>query len=293
MRDYDDRALADLIPYPKVDANKYTRGKLTLLVGSRVYPGAAILAAMASQRAGAGYTEVYAEDKVVAQVQAARASLVVRPWSSWDARCAAPSDDHHPCAYVIGCGFDAGDSAASDMVRGLLRHAQVPVLVDGGALASLSGKKMRMLCRSRHDKGLTTVVTPHRGEAVAMARALSFDAADQERFAAQLAHDLGVLVVLKGPDTCISDGVDVYRMTQGTSALAKAGTGDVLAGIVGALLAQGLEPFDACVLGTTLHARAGVLASHTYGSVSVCAEDVIEHIPRALCALAGEKMDLS
>lgn len=285
MKDYTDRVLADLIPQPADDANKYTRGKLTLLAGSRAYPGAAVLAACASQRAGAGYTEVYAEDQVVAQVRVFRPSLVVCPWSAWDAAAAAPSDEHHPCAYAIGCGFDAQDKDARGMVRALLKFAQAPVLVDGGALRCLAGKKARALCERRSAQGLATVITPHAGEAKPLAAAFDLDCSDARELALHLAQSLHVIVVLKGPQTYISDGTDVFCMAEGTPALSKAGTGDVLAGIIGALLAQGVDPFDACVLGTTLHARAGAAAALDYGPVSVCAEDVIGYLPRAILAL--------
>ena len=85
--------------------------------------------------------------------------------------------------------------------------------------------------------------------------------------------------------TYVSDGEQVVRMAEGTSALAKAGTGDVLAGMMGALLAQGLDPVDAGVLAATLHARAGRLAAERLTAICVCAEDVIEALPAAIVSL--------
>ena len=91
--------------------------------------------------------------------------------------------------------------------------------------------------------------------------------------------------MVKGPDTFVSDGEDTVCVSEGTSALAKAGTGDVLAGALGALLAQGLDPFDAAVLAVTLHARAGRIAADRLGSISVIAEDVVEALPLAIRSL--------
>ncbi len=86
----------------------------------------------------------------------------------------------------------------------------------------------------------------------------------------------------------MSDGNDVVVVTEGTPALAKAGTGDVLAGVIGALLAQGTGALDAAVLGATLHARAGRLAEVRLTSIAVAAEDVIEALPAAIAELARE-----
>ena len=103
----------------------------------------------------------------------------------------------------------------------------------------------------------------------------------QESFAYELAQVYACLVVLKGEDTVISDGASVCRVTHGTAALAKAGTGDVLAGIIGSFLAQGISPFLAAVMGVS-HADAGNRASEKYGMVSVCAEEVVEALPCAI-----------
>ena len=93
---------------------------------------------------------------------------------------------------------------------------------------------------------------------------------------------------MKGPVTYASDGDEIVRMAHGTPALAKAGTGDVLAGLVGALLAQGANALDAAVLGAELHARAGRVAAARLTDVAVIAEDVLEAVPRAIAELLRE-----
>lgn len=295
MKTYSPVSIARLLPYPAESANKFTRGKLTLMVGSRNFPGAAALAALASQRAGAGYTEVYVEDSVVPQVQMAHPSLVVRAWSAWDVTSETPSTAKHPHAYVVGSGFDSQDPFIAGITHRLLKRAQAPVLVDGGALKLMPARKIRDLCERRYRKGFATIITPHGGEAKVMASVFALPTDDPKELALTLSQAYGAITVLKGPDTYISDGFSTYCMQEGTQALAKAGTGDVLAGFIGAFLAQAMDPVDACVLGSTLHARSGVLAERDLTSISVCAEDVIQYLPQAikLTAEAQKEAELS
>lgn len=283
---YDEVRLARLVPYPAPDANKYTRGKLELVAGSPAYPGAAVLAARAAQRAGAGYTEVFASKEALPYVRQAQASLVVRPWSALSFEGERPADARHPHAVAVGSGFDAEGSAEEGVLRTVLAGTHAPVLVDGGALAFLAREKMRRACVERYRAGLVTVLTPHGGEAARLAAPLRIPANDPERLAADLARAYGAVVVLKGPDTFVSEGVRTFRMGEGTPALAKAGTGDVLAGVIGALLAQGVRAVDACMLGTTVHARAGKAAAQAHGAISVIAEDVVDALPAAFGTFA-------
>lgn len=316
---YDDARLARLLPHPAVDANKYTRGTLTLAAGSAAYPGAACLAAAAAQRMGAGYTQVVTAPENVRTVQAFRPSLVARSWESWDASALRAFEPGKPCAYVVGPGFDAADERAAELAFSVLGYAHAPVLVDGGAFAALASEGGLKVLRRRFLRGLPTVLTPHAGEAARLAAAFGVDSAEaeagrsQEAFAFDLARACGATVVLKGPDTCIAQpagAVDagavgavgaveaaegaalaerprLLMMREGTPALAKAGTGDVLAGAIGALLAQGLGAFDASMLGAVLHARAARLAESRLGDICVIPEDVVEALPEAVGNLAA------
>lgn len=285
MTNYDAQGLAALLPFPDANAHKYSRGKLILAAGSSAYPGAACLAAAAAQRMGAGYCEVFTHADNVAKVQAFRPSLVVRPWQGLLTREELEATrEKRPCAYLVGSGFDTTDAEAAHVLMRVLRDAEAPVLVDGGAIATLAGTAARALCRERSQEGLVTVITPHSGEAAAIGRPLGLTGLPQVDYAQELAWEYGCVVVLKGANTVISDATEAFAMTEGTAALAKAGTGDVLAGIIGALLAQGMQAIDACVLGATLHARAGVAAAGRYTDIGVIPEDLIEHLPEALRA---------
>lgn len=289
---YDAERLAALLPGPASDVHKYSRGKLVVIGGAAAYPGAACLAAAASQRMGAGYTEVLCAPESVSTVRAFRPSLVVRSWEALAPSSFAAARSGRPVAYAVGSGFDAADDAseAKRLVHRALKHAHAPLLVDGGGLATLASDKGRRLMRRRFVNGWPTVITPHAGEAARLAAPLELPTDDQGELARLLALAYGAIAVVKGPDTFISDGDEVVRVDEGTAALAKAGTGDVLAGMLGALLAQGLNPFDASVLAVTLHARAGRLAADRLTAISVIAEDVVAMIPAAIRSVADKRI---
>lgn len=308
--------LARLLPWPAPDANKYTRGKLCLVAGSAAYPGAARLAGTAAERTGAGYTEVYCAGKSMLAVRLVLASLVVRDWRDWRPGSIAMRAGH-PIACALGSGFDADDPEASRLLMETLRTFRGPLLVDGGALGLLGSETGLRLASERAASGAPLVLTPHGGEAARLARAAGIavpesheaggegvlsgagaggkcatgddDAAAQAGLAEALAEAYGATVVLKGPITYIaSPGETTEAMDRGTAALAKAGTGDVLAGIIGALLAQGLAPRDAAALGCALHAEAGRAAADALTAIVVTADDLPAYLPQAIHAISGK-----
>lgn len=285
----DNAALAALAPWPDPQANKYTRGKLSLVAGAAAYPGAACLAGAAAERAGAGYTEVFCAGESLLAVRSFRPSLVVRDWREWHpARQEARRSDRTG-ACVIGCGFD-GDARQRELVAETVRAATGPVLIDGGAIGLMADKAGQRLARERAERGVgPLVLTPHGGEAARLARGAKLEGAlGGPELAVGLARAYRALIVLKGPITFIADAEGIVEtMDRGTAALAKAGTGDVLAGIIGALLAQGLAPRDAAALGCALHAEAGRAAAQELTEICVSAEDVIAALPQAVRAIVG------
>lgn len=285
----DNAALAALAPWPDPQANKYTRGKLSLVAGAAAYPGAACLAGAAAERAGAGYTEVFCAGESLLAVRSFRPSLVARDWREWHpARQEARRSDRTG-ACVIGCGFD-GDARQRELVAETVRAATGPVLIDGGAIGLMADKAGQRLARERAERGVgPLVLTPHGGEAARLARGAELEGAlGGPELAVGLARAYRALIVLKGPITFIADAEGIVEtMGRGTAALAKAGTGDVLAGIIGALLAQGLAPRDAAALGCALHAEAGRAAAQELTEICVSAEDVIAALPQAVRAIVG------
>lgn len=282
--------LAELLPYPPVTAHKYSRGKTIVVAGSTRYPGAAALAAHATERLGSGYTEVLTAPEVLPILQGYRPSLVVRSWKTKALQLPIVSSLENPCAYVVGCGVDEHDKAAASLIHTILERTEAPVLLDGGALALMATDEGLALCQDRCRKGLSTVFTPHVGEAHRLLGRSQQHLSGIEELSQCIAATWGVVVVVKGSDVAISDGEESLAITLGSPALAKAGTGDVLAGMIGALLAQNLETVDACVLGTMLHAEAGNKAAEALTMISVTAEDVIAAIPQAIKTFSAGKV---
>ena len=274
--------LAGLLPVPRDDANKYTRGKLVCVVGSARYTGSAVLCARASERMGAGYTQVFTHPDAVSLVRAASASLVVGPFQGLCERDLRPNAPSHPLAVLVGCGFSADDPWERSLLAQVLQEAEAPLCVDGGALGMLADETARELLLSCGKRRVPTVLTPHGGEAARLARGAGVALGEGSQLACDLSRAYGSVVVLKGPVTYVAEGDRFFEMGWGTSALAKAGTGDVLAGMVGALLAQGLAAFDAAALGATLHALAGRAAEERLGSISATADDLPLCVPAAV-----------
>lgn len=287
---WDGARLARLLPWPAADANKYARGTLAVVAGCSRYPGAACLAAGAAQRAGAGYVSVVCAPEALPVVRAFRPSLVALSWEGWRAADLPAPRPGRPAAAVVGSGFDGADALCVRLALDVLAACEGPLLVDGGAFAALATGEGRARASARAAAGRPLVLTPHGGEAARLARAVRVDdavAAGPARLAAELARAYDATCVLKGPDTYVSDGTRVVLVDRGTAALAKAGTGDALAGVIGALLAQGLAPLDAAVLGATLHAEAGRVAEGLRTAIGVIPEDVVEVLPEAFRRLAG------
>ncbi len=310
---------ADMLPLPGASMNKYSRGKLTAVGGSREYPGAICLAAHAAERMGAGYVEVVCDPDSIPVVHDMSKSLVVRPWTDWTMHSSSLErlGPEHPQACLIGSGFCGGSDEENRLFAEVMSKCAHPVLVDGGAfqyLATDAGYDFsKRRAHHREDQGdketFGLVLTPHFGEAARLSRATGIRIPDEascpvkiedihDAYALRIASwakDIAVafhaVVVLKGPDTFIAtpDSDLVRLMGFGTAALSKAGTGDVLAGLVSSLLAQGLLAVDSCVLGASLHALSGVLAADRLSEVCVCAEDIICFLPERIVSLLAQR----
>ncbi len=179
-------------------------------------------------------------------------------------------------AVVVGPGL--GQSPALvELIVGLLEQIRRPLVLDADALNALAGRTAALQRRPA-----PTLLTPHPGE---FARLLGSDTrrvqADRVELTVQFARQHGVVLVLKGAGTVVSDGQRVYVNTTGNPGMATGGSGDVLTGLLGALLAQGMLPFEAAVLGVFVHGRAGDLARDAVGEVSLIASDLLDNLPAA------------
>ncbi|MER7364260.1 NAD(P)H-hydrate dehydratase [Nonomuraea wenchangensis] len=267
----------DLLPHPGQESDKYRRGVLGVLAGSDLYTGAAVLAVGGALRAGAGMVRYAGPAAPVAQVRAAWPEAVIttldRP---------TVEDVGRVQAWVLGPGLGTGDWAHELAAQVL--GTGLPVLVDADGLTVVA--RDRSLLR----RTAPTLITPHAGE---LARLIRAERADIE--AARLEHaraaaaELGVTVLLKGSTTVVAEESRPVRVNPtGTSWLATGGTGDVLSGVAGALLAQGLGVYDAGSCAAYLHGLAGRLAAD---GAPLTAADVATAVPAAIRAVTagGEK----
>lgn len=259
--------------------HKGSAGTVALLAGSPHMAGAAVLAARGADRAGAGYVRVGTVTPARAVVAQRLPEVLVSDlgddWdgSSWDRfeEAVASAD-----ALVIGPGLGDGD-AARTLVRTALASTDHPVVLDADGLNAIA-----KLGQGLSGRIAPTVMTPHAGE---LARLLETDTdevlADTLVSARRAAKRFGCVVLLKGPRTVIADEERAVVNPFGSPSLATAGSGDVLSGVIGSLLAAGLDPFDAAWAGAALHGRAGEICSHEQGDAGTVAWDIAEALPLA------------
>lgn len=281
-----DRGLLAELPLPEHESGqgKAGRGKLLLVAGSAGLPGAAILAARAALRVGCGTVRVAAPRSVATAIGVAVPELMVVPLPEGDDGTVAESAlevlerQFKPCdAAVIGPGLGSG-SGVGRLCVGFLAASPLPTVVDAGALlawaeaGSPAGPAPRIL-------------TPHVGEMAGMS---NLDpegiGRDRDKVAARLARQWGAVLALKGAETVVA-GAGLYLNTAGSPGLGTAGSGDVLAGVVGGLLARGAAPTAAAVWGVHIHALAGEVAAARHGVDGMIASDVVEALPEAIRSL--------
>ncbi len=269
---------------PKHDANKYSRGKLTIFAGSSCYEGAALLCAMSGSRFGCGYVELYTEDEYIPLVQISYPSLVVSSYRKWSGERPFVSSKDRPQAVCVGPGMPAHDEFYDALIMQIANQSHCPLVVDAGALSYVDETFATDILFPRQEKGYATIFTPHYGEACALASRWGIDEKDPKELARLLSKCLRSTVILKGPTSYVVHYDNLSRVDifdKGTPALAKAGTGDILAGMLSSLLSQNMDKCDAINMTLELHACAACIAAERLSQISVIPEDIIEAIPAA------------
>jgi hydroxyethylthiazole kinase-like uncharacterized protein yjeF len=275
----------DLFPRRGRFGSKFDSGVVAIAGGSRGLTGAPTLAALAAARAGAGYVQV-------AVPQSAQPLLALRLLEQMAHGLPEDDDGAHSAAGVepflelaaragaVALGPGLGRSpGAVEFARDVAARVEAPLLIDADGLNAHAGRLEDLRRRSA-----PTLLTPHAGE---LGRLLERDSAEigAHRLAAarEAARLSGAVVLLKGDDTIVAAPDGRVAVNPGaTAALATAGTGDVLSGLIGALLAKGLDPFAAAALGALAHARAGRAAAARQGADHTIAGDVIDALPDGL-----------
>ena len=278
------------VPPRPAEAHKGDFGRVLVIAGSRGMSGAAVLCASAALRGGAGLVRLVVPESVLPLVAGANPCYMTLPLpEDRDGRLstlALPSRldaAHWSTATVLGPGL--GQSAdVTAVVLGILGQTTVPLVLDADALNAIAPHVDALSAR----RG-PTVLTPHPGE---FARLLGCStAAVQARRqdgAVSFAQSRQVVLVLKGHGTIVTDGRRVFVNTTGNPGMATGGSGDVLTGLLGALLARQMEPFEAALLGVYLHGMSGDQARDALGETSLIASDLLDYLPRAFQAHARQ-----
>jgi len=278
-----DAAALALVPRRRPNWTKFTSGHVLVAGGARGLSGAPCLAAEAAQRTGAGYVTACVPASIETVFEVRLLEVMTRGLPDRDGAHTEAGVDavlelsERGGALIAGPGIGRTDGAAA-FVRRLVREAEVPVVLDADGLNAHAGDLGAIAGRPA-----PTVLTPHEGE---LGRLLGIDSdevrARRLHHVRDAARAARAIVVLKGDDTLIAEPGGFVAVSPGASAaLATAGTGDVLSGVIAAVLARGVDPFAAACAGVRLHARAGVQAADEHGVDGVIARDVIAALPHA------------
>jgi len=267
-----------------VDAHKGDFGKVCIIAGSTGMSGAAALAGRAALRAGAGLVRVATPKSVLPIVASIEPSFttIALPEDSLgriSAKAINPILEAVSENNVVAFGPGVGISGAlRSVLEALLEQDQLRLIIDADGLNNLAGIK-------DWPAGLKAklVLTPHPGEMKRLWSALFREPlpSDRQQQAIQLAQQTKTVVALKGAGTVVTDGQKVYINKTGNPGMATAGSGDVLTGVITALAGQGLNDFDAAVLGVYIHGLAGDIAAEKIGQVSLMTTDIIQALSDA------------
>ena len=277
------REVPKLDPRP-VDGHKGTFGRVYIVAGSLGMTGAAALVGRAALRAGAGLVRVATAKSALPIVAAIEPSYTTQPLAEDTAgRISAKAINAILDAArendVVATGPGLGQSPGlRSIVEALIQKEGLRLIIDGDGMNNLSKLGNWPQKRKAH-----VTLTPHPGEMKRLWSGLFREDMPQDRqeAATRLAARAGVVVALKGVGTVVTDAHRVYVNTTGNPGMATAGSGDVLTGVTAALMGQGLDNFDAAVLGVYTHGLAGDIAAEELGQISVIATDIIDTLPRA------------
>ncbi|TMK68542.1 MAG: NAD(P)H-hydrate dehydratase [Actinobacteria bacterium] len=278
-----DRVLA-LAPRRAPNTTKFDSGQVLVVGGSRGLTGAVCMAAQAAIRVGAGYATVAVPADLEPIFEVKLTEVMSRGFAGAEGRLAAGSADaileaaERAAAVVLGPGLGR-DEDSLGLARTLARRIEAPLLIDADGLnAHAEGLD------SIAERPAPTVLTPHAGELGRLLGRESREVSEHRLACArEAAERSGAIVVLKGDDSLVVGGGRLAISAGDSPGLATAGTGDVLSGTIGALLARGMEPFAATCAGVHAHQRAGRIAARRLGAAeSVIATEVIAALPAAL-----------
>ena len=278
MKYMNETTIRALLPVRARDTHKGDYGKILLMCGSRGFTGAAALAAMGALRTGAGLVYLAVPESIYAIEAVKLTEPVVLPLPDENGMlCAAsipqiarllPKMD----AVLFGSGSGIGQGT-EEVLLYLLKNCECTLILDADGI-TLAARHKDIL----RGRKLPTILTPHDGE---FARLLPPDMPRTEQTMA-LAKELGCLLLRKGHRTLITDGAVCFENHTGNPGMATGGSGDVLAGVIGSLIGQGVAPLEAAAAAAWLHGAAGDLAAQRLGEYGMLPGDMVDELPQLL-----------
>ncbi|HTF57562.1 MAG TPA: NAD(P)H-hydrate dehydratase [Planctomycetota bacterium] len=260
------------LPRRRPDAHKGDCGRVVIVAGSRGMAGAAVLASQAAYRGGAGLVTLVVPENVVDTIAALQVCAIVR---------AQPVnlDELEADVLAVGPGLGTAPATVAE-VRRIVAATKRPLVLDADGLNAFAGEP-GLLAAS----GPPRILTPHPGELARLTDSTPAAINRARRRAAETAAKrFKSIVVLKGRGTVITDGKRTEVNATGNAGMATGGAGDVLTGLIAALVGQGMKPWEAARLGVHLHGLAGDLAAQKLGERSLMATDLLDFLPAAFLA---------
>ncbi|QEL20949.1 NAD(P)H-hydrate dehydratase [Limnoglobus roseus] len=265
------------LPPRKPEGHKGSYGRVLVVAGSRGMSGAAVLCGSAALRGGAGLVTVACPDEILDVVAAGNPCYTTVGLTSpgtTDLRTRGPDYD----VIAIGPGLGYGPDKQSLVRTYLAAYPEKPLVLDADGLNNLDIVGFDNLSRQ-----VPAVLTPHPGELATLTGKTTNEVqANREPLAVEFAARHKVVLLLKGNHTIVTDGARVYTNQTGNPGMATGGCGDVLTGLIAALLGQKLSPFDAACLGAWAHGRAGDIAAAEVGQAALIASDLLAYLGKAL-----------
>lgn len=258
------------LPERLENSNKGTFGKILNVSGSEYMTGAAYLSSVSALKIGAGYVELASHDNALKVTASLAPEIVLASINK------IPEIIKNSTVLLIGCGLSTTNEAVTLLKNTISLAKDLPTVIDADGLNILSENYLEL--------PTNTILTPHPKEASRLLHcSLDEILSDMEKSAKKISKKYNCITVLKSHQTIVtSQNGEIYYNNTGNSALAKAGSGDVLAGMIAGLLAQNMQTFEAAVLGVYLHGLSGDLAKNDLTAYGVLATDTIRYITYAI-----------
>lgn len=270
----DDNFVKDHLPKRSSDSNKGSFGKTLLVCGSKNFPGAALLASKAAASIGSGLTSLATTKEVFSDITSGIPEVIHVDFNLQS----IVKESKKASVIVIGPGLGS-ENEVKELVEKLLIEIEIPIILDADGINAFENKKDYLKKAKKH-----LIITPHAKEFARLLNTTVENILENKmRLCIETSKELNCTVILKGSGTIIStkDG-EVFISPFANSALAKGGTGDVLSGFIGGLIAQGLEPAIASCLAVYIHGKLGEVIALEKTEYSLLPQDLISYLPKVI-----------